>query len=98
MIYVLIGLLAIIALVLIAAAMKPNTVHYERSTVINAAPERILPHLFPLVGIHAPCNESAQWYGKQKYHRKVQRLPDLFGKSPVAFVIIGIGAAVAALP
>ena len=45
MMYILLGLLAIIALVLIAAAMKPNTVHYERSTVINAPPERILPHV-----------------------------------------------------
>jgi len=27
------------------ASNKPNTVHYERSTVINATPEKILPHL-----------------------------------------------------
>ena len=25
--------------------MKPKTVHYERSTVINASPEKILPHI-----------------------------------------------------
>lgn len=43
--YVLIGLAVLIALVLIVASTKPNTVHYERSTVINASPERILQHI-----------------------------------------------------
>jgi len=43
LLYILIGLAAIIGIILVAAAMKPNTVQYERSTVINASPERILP-------------------------------------------------------
>ena len=43
--YILIGLVVIIAAILITASTKPGTVHYERSTVINAPPERILPHL-----------------------------------------------------
>lgn len=43
--YILIGLAVLIALVLIVASTKPNTVHYERSMVINASPERILPHI-----------------------------------------------------
>lgn len=45
MLYVLLALVAIIALILIIASTKPSTVHYERSTVINAPPERIIPHL-----------------------------------------------------
>ena len=45
LLYILLGLAVIIAGLLIAASMKPNTVHYERSTVINASPEKILPHL-----------------------------------------------------
>ncbi len=45
LLYFLLGLVAIIVIILIAAAMKPDTVHYERSTVINASPEKILPHL-----------------------------------------------------
>lgn len=45
LLYILIGLAVIIAAILIAAATKSNTVHYERSTVINASPEKILPHL-----------------------------------------------------
>ena len=44
-IYILIGLVVIIAAILIAASTKPNTVHYERSTIVNAPPERILPHI-----------------------------------------------------
>jgi Polyketide cyclase / dehydrase and lipid transport len=43
--YILLGLAVVIVGILIAASMKPNTVHYERSTVINASPERILPHI-----------------------------------------------------
>lgn len=45
LLYILLGLAAIIVLVLIIASTKPNTVHYERSVMINAAPERILPHI-----------------------------------------------------
>jgi len=45
LLYILVGLVALIALLLIVASTKPNTVHYERATVINASPERILPHL-----------------------------------------------------
>ncbi len=45
MLYVLLALVVIFALILIIASTKPNTVHYERSTVINAAPDKILPHL-----------------------------------------------------
>ncbi len=45
MLYILFAIVAIIALVLIIASTRPNTVHYERSTVINASPEQILPHL-----------------------------------------------------
>jgi len=40
--YLLIGLAVVIALILILAAFKPDTVHYARSAVINAPPERIL--------------------------------------------------------
>ena len=43
--YILIGLLVIIAAILITASTKPNTVRYERSIVVHAPPERILPHL-----------------------------------------------------
>ncbi len=43
--YILIGLVVLLATILITASTKPSTVHYERSTVINAPPERILPHL-----------------------------------------------------
>ncbi len=43
--YVLLILAVLIAGILIVASTKPNTVHYERSTVINAASEMILPHL-----------------------------------------------------
>jgi hypothetical protein len=43
--YILIGLAIIIVGILAAASMKPDTVHYERSTVINTSPEKILPHL-----------------------------------------------------
>jgi hypothetical protein len=42
---ILIGLAVVIVGILIAAARKPNTVHYERSTLINASPEKILPHI-----------------------------------------------------
>ncbi|MCB9184921.1 MAG: SRPBCC family protein [Flavobacteriales bacterium] len=45
LLYILLGLAVIIVLILVIAATKPNTVRYERSTVIHAAPERILPHL-----------------------------------------------------
>lgn len=43
--YIVIGLAVIIASILIAASIKPNTVHYERSIVINAPPEKILQHI-----------------------------------------------------
>jgi hypothetical protein len=45
LLYILIGLALLIALILIVASTKPNAVHYERSTTINAAPEKILPHI-----------------------------------------------------
>lgn len=45
LLYILIGLAVFIAGILIAASMKPNTAHYERSTVIHASPEKILPHI-----------------------------------------------------
>ena len=45
LLYILLGLVAIILLILIIASTKPNTTHYERSTTINAPPERILPHI-----------------------------------------------------
>ncbi len=43
--YVLFGVLLTIAIILVVAATKPNTVHYERSTVINTRPERILAQI-----------------------------------------------------
>jgi hypothetical protein len=45
MLYILLALVVILALILIIASTRPNTVHYERTTVINAPPERIIPHL-----------------------------------------------------
>lgn len=45
LLYILLGLLGLIAVIVIAASTKPNTVHYERSTVINAAPDAILAHI-----------------------------------------------------
>jgi hypothetical protein len=45
LLYILIGLAILIAIILIVASTKPNTVRYERSTTINAAPEKILPHI-----------------------------------------------------
>lgn len=45
LISILIGLGAVIAIVLIIASTRPNTVHYERSIVIQAPPERIAPHV-----------------------------------------------------
>ena len=45
LLYILVGLAAIIAIILIAASTRPNTVRYERSTVINTSPDRILPHI-----------------------------------------------------
>ena len=43
--YIIIGLAVVIVGILIAASLKPSTVHYERSAVINASPERVLPHI-----------------------------------------------------
>ena len=48
LLYILLGLASILVILLIAAAMKPNTVHYERITVVNAPPEKILPHIADL--------------------------------------------------
>jgi len=42
---ILIALLCFIALILVVATTKPDTVHYERSITINASAERILPHI-----------------------------------------------------
>jgi hypothetical protein len=43
--WILIALLIIIVIILMAAAVKSDKVHYERSAIINAAAERILPHI-----------------------------------------------------
>lgn len=45
LLYILVGLAILVAVLLVLASTKPNTVHYERSTVIGAPPDRILPHL-----------------------------------------------------
>ena len=45
LLYILIGLAIAIALILIIASTKPNTVHYERSATIDASAEKILPHI-----------------------------------------------------
>lgn len=45
MLYILVMLGLILVGLFIAASQKPDTVHYERSTVINAPPDRILPHI-----------------------------------------------------
>ncbi|MBZ0207981.1 MAG: SRPBCC family protein [Flavobacteriales bacterium] len=45
LLYILLGLAALLAILLIVASRKPDTVHYERSIVINASPERIIPHI-----------------------------------------------------
>lgn len=45
LLYILLAIAAIVVILLVAASMKPNTVHYMRSTVINAGPEKILPHI-----------------------------------------------------
>lgn len=43
--YILLGIVLLIAIILIVAATKPNTVHYERSAVMNAPPDRILAQI-----------------------------------------------------
>lgn len=45
LLYILGGIVAIIAIILIAASRKPGTVHYERSIVINTTTDRIQPHI-----------------------------------------------------
>ncbi len=45
LLYILIGIAVLLAVILIAASTKPDMVRYERSTTINASPERILPHI-----------------------------------------------------
>jgi|GEM_PF-6877566 hypothetical protein len=45
MMYVLFGVLLTIVIILITAALKPNTVHYERSAVMNAPADRILAQI-----------------------------------------------------
>jgi hypothetical protein len=45
LIYILLGLAALLAILLLVASRTPDTVRYERSIVINASPEEILPHL-----------------------------------------------------
>lgn len=45
MMYVLFGVLLTIAIILVTAALKPNTVHYERSAVIHASADRILSQI-----------------------------------------------------
>jgi Polyketide cyclase / dehydrase and lipid transport len=43
--YIFLGLVLLITIILIAASTKPNSVRYERSTLINTSPEKILPHI-----------------------------------------------------
>lgn len=45
MTFVLLGVLLTFAIILIAASTKPDTVHYERTIVINARPDRILSEI-----------------------------------------------------
>ncbi|MBP8823196.1 MAG: SRPBCC family protein [Flavobacteriales bacterium] len=45
LLYILLGLALLLAIILLLASTKPDTVHYERSTVIHAAPDMILPHI-----------------------------------------------------
>lgn len=45
MMYVLLGVVLTIVIILITAALKPNTVHYERSAVMNAPADRILAQI-----------------------------------------------------
>lgn len=45
MLYVVLTFAVLIVIILLLASRKPETVHYERSTLINASPEKILPHL-----------------------------------------------------
>lgn len=45
LLYILIALVILIIGVLAYASTKPDMVRYERSTIINAAPERIQPHV-----------------------------------------------------
>lgn len=42
---ILIVLAAVIAIILVAAAMQPNTFHIERTVTIAASPEKIVPHI-----------------------------------------------------
>lgn len=43
--WILIALTVVIVIILMAAAVKPDKAHYERSTIVHASPERILPHI-----------------------------------------------------
>ncbi|MEZ4739750.1 MAG: SRPBCC family protein [Flavobacteriales bacterium] len=43
--YILLAIAALVVLVVILAATKPNTARYERSIVIASSPDRILPHI-----------------------------------------------------
>ena len=45
MLTILLIIVALIVLLLVVASMKPDNVRYERSTTMNAAPEKILPHI-----------------------------------------------------
>lgn len=45
MLYILLAFVALVAILLLAARGKPDTVHYERSTVINAPAERIIAQI-----------------------------------------------------
>lgn len=45
LLYILLGLFVLIALILIAASRKPDTVHYERDIVIYASAEHVLDHI-----------------------------------------------------
>lgn len=63
--YVLIGIAAAIALVLILAATKPNTVHYARSAVINAPTDRIFSYIedFPPMADVEPVGAAGPSHG-----------------------------------
>ena len=45
LLYILLAILALIVGLLAYASTKPNTVRYKRSAVINASPEKIVPHI-----------------------------------------------------
>lgn len=57
---ILLIILLVIVAFLVVVAMRPNTIRYERSAVINAAPER----LFPLVNDFHAWRKWSPWEDK----------------------------------